>query len=140
MEGDMRKAQMMTLPVLLLITAVMIPSLAQSEERLPEASRSGTVASDQGVGMKFLLTFTGKGGKENREEAIARFKKTRGQPPKGIKLLGRWTSADFSKVYVVVEIQDSKALAQYAYEWSDVAAVQAVPVIEDEQLVQLLDR
>jgi hypothetical protein len=43
--------------------------------------------------MKFMLTFTLQ--PATRNEAIARFLKTGGQPPKGAKLLGRWTSADF---------------------------------------------
>ena len=54
--------------------------------------------------MKFMLTFAfapeAKGG---RDEAIARFKKTGGQPPKGVKLLGRWTAADFSGGFDLLE-------------------------------------
>src|SRR5881396_1474405 len=48
------------------------------------------------VGMKFMLTFAFKPEARGRDEAIARFKKTGGQPPHGAKLLGRWTAADFS--------------------------------------------
>jgi len=36
--------------------------------------------------MKFMLTFTLKPETKGRDEAIARFKKTGGQPPKGVKL------------------------------------------------------
>jgi Domain of unknown function (DUF3303) len=46
--------------------------------------------------MKFMRTFTMKSEVKGRDEAIAQFKKTGGQPPKGAKLLGRWTAADFS--------------------------------------------
>ena len=46
--------------------------------------------------MKFMLTFTLKPETKGRDAAIARFKKTGGQPPKGVKLPGRWTAADFS--------------------------------------------
>ncbi|MEP6886972.1 MAG: DUF3303 family protein [Nitrospirales bacterium] len=34
--------------------------------------------------------------KAKRDEAIQRFLKTGGQPPKGAKLLGRWTAADLA--------------------------------------------
>ena len=34
---------------------------------------------------------------------------TRGEPPKGVKFLGRLTTLDFSKIYVLVETQDAKA-------------------------------
>jgi len=47
--------------------------------------------------MKFMLTFTFKPEVKGRDEAIARFKKTGGQPPKGVKLLGRWDSRRFQR-------------------------------------------
>src|SRR5258708_4108271 len=53
--------------------------------------------------MKFMLTFTLKPETKGRDEAIARFKKTGGQPPKGVKLLGRWTAADFSGGFDLLE-------------------------------------
>ena len=57
---------------------------------------------------------------------FARFRKTRDEPPKSVKFLGRLTTLDFSKVYVLVETPDMKALAQYAFEWSDVTQVHTV--------------
>lgn len=44
--------------------------------------------------MKFMLSFVWKPEIKARDEAINRFKKTGGQPPKGVKLLGRWTRCD----------------------------------------------
>src|SRR5262249_8125760 len=46
--------------------------------------------------MKFMLTFSLKPDTKARDEAIGRFKATGGRSPKGAKLLGRWTAADFS--------------------------------------------
>jgi hypothetical protein len=46
--------------------------------------------------MKFMLTFGITTESKTCDEAIARFKKTGGQPPAGVKFLGRWTAADFS--------------------------------------------
>ena len=46
--------------------------------------------------MKFIATFSWKPDAKTRDEGIARFRKTGGQPPAGVKLLGRWTRADFS--------------------------------------------
>jgi len=54
--------------------------------------------------MKFMLTFTLQ--PATRNEAIARFLKTGGQPPKGAKLLGRWTSTDLSEGYDLLESDD----------------------------------
>lgn len=90
--------------------------------------------------MKFMLTFTIPSDKAKRDEAIARFKKTGGQSPQGAKLLGRWTQLDMSKVYVLVESTDPKALACYAIDWSDVLAVETAPVMEDTELSDVLKR
>jgi hypothetical protein len=42
-----------------------------------------------GVVMKFMLIFSIKPEGAKRDEAIARFQKTDGMPPKGARLLGR---------------------------------------------------
>ena len=60
--------------------------------------------------MKFMMTFCIKPEAKSRDEAIARFKATGGQPPKGGKLVGRWTSADFSGGFALLESDDTKAL------------------------------
>jgi hypothetical protein len=62
--------------------------------------------------MKFMLTFAIKPEIKGRDEAIARFKKTGGQTPKGTKLLGRWTAADFSGGFVLIESDDVAALTE----------------------------
>lgn len=88
--------------------------------------------------MKFMLTFTIK--PEGRDEAIARFKKTGGQPPKGAKLLGRWTAADFSGGFDLLESDDAKALTEFALMWSDLIELRIVPVVEDAELSEILKR
>jgi hypothetical protein len=90
--------------------------------------------------MKFMLTFAIRPDTKGRDEAIARFKKTGGQPPKGVKLIGRWTSADFSGGFDLLESDDVKALTEFALMWSDVMALKLVPVIEDAELSDVLQR
>ena len=90
--------------------------------------------------MKFMLTFTIKSETKARDEAIARFKKTGGQPPKGTKLLGRWTAADFSGGFDLLESDDVRALTEFALMWSDLLDLKIVPVIEDAQLNEVLQR
>jgi Protein of unknown function (DUF3303) len=87
--------------------------------------------------MKFMLTFSFK--PEGRDEAIARFKATGGQPPKGAKLLGRWTAADFSRGFDLLESDDVKALTAFSLMWSDLMEVTMVPVIEDADLGEVLN-
>jgi hypothetical protein len=88
--------------------------------------------------MKFMLTFSLRPEAKSRDEAIRRFKQTGGQPPKGAKLLGRWTSADFSGGFDLLESEDPKALTQFALMWSDVMELRIVPVLEDAQLAEVL--
>ena len=90
--------------------------------------------------MKFMLTFDWKPDTETRAEGISRFRKTGGLPPKGAKLIGRWTRADFSGGYALFENDDPQALAEFALMWSDLMNLTIVPVLEDEQLALVLSR
>jgi Protein of unknown function (DUF3303) len=58
--------------------------------------------------MKFMLTFSWKPDTKCRDEGIARFRKTGGQPPNGVTLLGRWTRADFNGGFDLLETDDEK--------------------------------
>lgn len=87
-----------------------------------------------------MLTFTMKPEKSARNEAFERFLKTGGTPPKGAKLLGRWTQVDFSKGYDLVESDDSTALAEFALAWNDLMHIDIVPVLEDSQVAEVLER
>ena len=89
--------------------------------------------------MKFMLTFDLKTDAD-RNEAIARFKKTGGQPPRGAKLVSRWTAADLSGGFVLLESDDAGALTEFAAMWTDVIELRLLPVIEDAPLVTALDR
>ncbi|WP_447984640.1 DUF3303 domain-containing protein [Nitrospira sp. Nam74] len=88
--------------------------------------------------MKFMLSFTITPDKAKRDEAIQRFLKTGGQPPKGVKLLGRWTAADFSHGFDLLESDDPRALTQFALEWSDLMEQHITPVVEDRDLLEVL--
>jgi hypothetical protein len=88
--------------------------------------------------MKFITTFTFQPDPEARAEGIARFQKTGGQPPEGITLLGRWTKVDMSGGVVLLEIDDPKKLAEFAYGWSDLMTLSTSPVLEDADMHEVL--
>jgi hypothetical protein len=90
--------------------------------------------------MKFMLTFNFKPDIKSRDEAIARFKKTGGTPPGGAKLLGRWTAADLSSGFDLIESEDVKALTEFSLQWSDLMDLRIVPVVEDAELVDVLKK
>jgi len=88
--------------------------------------------------MKFMLTFTIA--PQERDEAIARFKETGGQPPRGVKLLGRWTAADLSGGFALLESDDGKALTESSLLWSDLMELTIIPVVEDAEITDVLKR
>ena len=88
--------------------------------------------------MKYLCYFTFEMGTESQKEGIRRFRETGGQPPVGATLLGRWIRADFRGGVVLLESNDAKALTQFSLMWSDVVKLEIVPVVEDQDLVEVL--
>jgi hypothetical protein len=90
--------------------------------------------------MKFMLTFTWKPDIKARDEAIARFRKSGGLPPTGVELLGRWMRADFNGGFDLLESNDPQALTEFALMWSDLMDLTIVPVLEDQQLTEVLQR
>jgi uncharacterized protein DUF3303 len=90
--------------------------------------------------MKFMLTFSWKPDTATRSEGIGRFRKTGGQPPKGAKLLGRWTRADFGGGFDLIETDDPQALAEFSLMWSDLMELAITPVLEDDKLSEVLKR
>jgi uncharacterized protein DUF3303 len=90
--------------------------------------------------MKHICYFSWEPNTQQQNEALRRFKASGGQTPKGVKLLGRWIRADFMGGVVVLESDDAKALTEFALTWSDVMTLQVIPVIEDQDLVEVLER
>jgi len=90
--------------------------------------------------MQFMLTFTWKPDTKTRTEGIDRFRETGGLPPKGATLLGRWTRADFSGGFDLLESDDAQALAEFALMWSDLMDLRIFPVLEDQPLAEVLER
>jgi hypothetical protein len=90
--------------------------------------------------MKFMLTFTWKPDISARDQAIARFRKSGGTPAEGVHLLGRWTRADFNGGFDLLESDNVEALAEFALMWSDLMDLTIVPVLEDQQLANVLEQ
>ncbi|HWG49525.1 MAG TPA: DUF3303 family protein [Candidatus Acidoferrales bacterium] len=90
--------------------------------------------------MRFMLTFEWMPDAAKQAEAIERFRKTGGQPPKGAKLLGRWTRADFSGGFDLIETDDLKTLVEFSLAWSHLMRLNIIPVLEDAELTEVLAR
>ena len=89
--------------------------------------------------MQFMMSFTWGPDSQRRAEGIARFQRG-GQPPEGVRLLGRWTRADLSGGFDLLETDDPARLAEFAYQWSDLMELRLTPVLEDAPLAAALAR
>lgn len=85
-----------------------------------------------------MLTFSWKPTTQIRNEGINRFLKTKGLPPEGVKLLGRWTRVDLSGGFDLLETNDQQALAEFALMWNDLMEVNIFPILEDKELASVL--
>ncbi|BAX63636.1 MULTISPECIES: DUF3303 domain-containing protein [Burkholderia cepacia complex] len=90
--------------------------------------------------MKFMMTFHWAPDTQQRAEAIERFQRTGGLPPDGVRLVGRWTRADLSAGFDLLETDDMKKLTEFAYQWSDLMRLDIVPVLDDAELGEVLGR
>jgi len=75
---------------------------------------------------------------ENRNAAQDRFKKSGGQPPKGVKLIGRWHSVVGGRGVTIYEANDPQAIANWAQQWSDLISFEIYPAIDDSGFAKLL--
>jgi Domain of unknown function (DUF3303) len=90
--------------------------------------------------MKFICRYSWVPDGQTQDESIRRFKETGGQPPAGAKLLGRWTQADFMGGFALLESDDPKALAQFSLMWSDLMELEIVPVLDDPEILDVLQK
>jgi Protein of unknown function (DUF3303) len=90
--------------------------------------------------MKFMLIFNWNPDAETRTKAVLRFRKSGGLPPEGVKLLGRWTRADLSGGFDLIEADDVTKLFEFAYLWGDLMKLEIFPVLDDQQLSAALER
>jgi hypothetical protein len=73
-----------------------------------------------------------------RKAAIERFLKTGGAPPAGVKMLGRWHSADGEFGFAIAETDDVKAMAKWSMAWNDLLPMDVRPALNDEGMAAVL--
>ena len=88
--------------------------------------------------MKFIVTY--ELSPENRTPSGKRFLETKGAPPEGVTMLGRWHKAGGLAGYLLCETSDAEAIANWCYAWNDLLRFEIVPVIDDEQAGRVLSR
>jgi hypothetical protein len=74
----------------------------------------------------------------SRDAVIERFAKTGGQPPHGVKMLGRWHAVANGTGIAISEAEDASAMARWALEWNDLMEMEITPALTDEGLGAVL--
>jgi hypothetical protein len=82
--------------------------------------------------MKFIVQWSGLPTIENA--VIERFMKTGGQPPEGVKMLGRWHAIGGLHGVAIVESDDPQAMSGLALQWADLLTLNIHPALTDEDL------
>ena len=54
--------------------------------------------------------------------------------------MGRWTTANLNGGFTLLENYDIEALVEFTLGWSDLMELEIVPLIEDKELREVLDR
>ncbi|MGB6193504.1 MAG: DUF3303 family protein [Terracidiphilus sp.] len=78
--------------------------------------------------MKFIVSWNIPTG--NVVNAQARFLKTGGAPPAGVKMIGRWHGMSGGG-FLIAETDNAKALYAWLADWNDALEFQTTPCVED---------
>ena len=73
-----------------------------------------------------------------RKTAIKRFIDTGGAPPEGVKMLGRWHTADGEFGFAIAETDDVQAISKWALAWNDLLPMDIRPALNDEGMGAVL--
>jgi hypothetical protein len=85
--------------------------------------------------MKFIVSWNIPTGSVVNAEA--RFLKTGGAPPTGVKMIGRWHGMSGGGV-LIAETDNAKALYTWLADWNDVLEFQTTPCVEDADAGEVL--
>ncbi|MGE8063674.1 DUF3303 domain-containing protein [Pseudomonas sp. NPDC089569] len=75
---------------------------------------------------------------DNRNAAIERFLKTKGAPPAGVTMKGRWHAVGGSAGFGIAEASDVIPIQKWVLEWSDLMNMEVHAALTDEQMAPLL--
>lgn len=85
--------------------------------------------------MKFIVTYSIPKG--SVIDSQARFLKTGGGPPQGVKMIGRWHGMSGRGV-VIAETNDAKALYTWLNDWTDLLEFETTPCVEDAEAGEVM--
>lgn len=75
---------------------------------------------------------------QNRNSVIKRFLETKGAPPAGVKMLGRWHAVGGSSGFGIAETDDVVQIQKWVLQWNDLMSMEVHAALTDEQAAPLL--
>lgn len=86
--------------------------------------------------MLFMVSWTIS--PQNRNSVIQRFLETKGAPPEGVKMLGRWHAVGGSSGFGIAETDDVVQIQKWVLQWNDLMNMDVHAALTDEQAAPLL--
>jgi hypothetical protein len=87
--------------------------------------------------MLFMAVFSWEPGK--RDEVAKRALKNAGaEPPKGVKSLGQWTVVGGNRGFRLLDVEDPRAMYEYARQWTDIFSTEYFPVLETAEVLKIV--
>lgn len=86
--------------------------------------------------MHFMITYEFT--PDARDAAQKRFMDGGGLPPKGVTMIQRWHLASGQGGYVIAEGSDVVAIGKWMQEWTDLLTFDVSPIMNDEEIQQVL--
>jgi len=77
---------------------------------------------------------------QNAKAIYARFAQKGRMAPEGLRFVDSWVAADLSRCFQLMECADAALLQRWAAEWTDLAALEIVPVVAGKDTAAALAR
>jgi len=73
---------------------------------------------------------------DKRDEIIKRRLEKGRMTPKGMKVLGEWSTFGSGQMFILTEVSDPQVAFESILPWSDLMTFEIIPVIETEQVMK----
>jgi hypothetical protein len=75
---------------------------------------------------------------QNAKAVYARFAHKGRMPPEGLRFVDSWVAADLGRCFQLMECSDVTLLQRWAAQWTDLAALEIVPVVSGKDTAAAL--
>ncbi len=73
---------------------------------------------------------------DKRDEIVKRRLAKGRMTPKGMKVLGEWSTFGGGRMFILTEVSDPQVAFESTWPWSDLLKFEIIPVIDTEQIMK----